>query len=252
MPLKKPPTPTNLIMGFLGAGKTTAILQLLKQKPAGEIWAVLVNEFGQIGIDGAIYASRNAVVRELPGGCLCCTLGPPFQVTVNRMLAEIKPDRLLIEPSGLGHPKKILDRLTQGFFRQALDVRAGICLVDPNKLKDPRYTGNANFQDQIALADVLVANKMDLADRDAVALFHQWVQHSEPPKSAVLQTRHGRLSPEWLDLPRQVSRTALFPDAHGPAAPLSGSEHYLRQSLYLTPAVADKDHCSSGKVFPAD
>ncbi|MGR9087557.1 MAG: CobW family GTP-binding protein, partial [Gammaproteobacteria bacterium] len=52
--------------------------------------------------------------------------------------------------------------------------------------------------------------------------------------------------------PRQVSRTALCPDAHGPAAPLSGSEHYLRQSLNLTPAVADKDHCSSGKVFPAD
>ena len=62
------PIPTNLILGFLGVGKTTAILDLLRQKPEGETWAVLVNEFGEVGIDGAILETEGAVVREVPGG----------------------------------------------------------------------------------------------------------------------------------------------------------------------------------------
>ncbi len=63
--------PTNVITGFLGAGKTTVILHLLKQKPKDEVWGVLVNEFGEVGIDGAMLAGSGAVVREIPGGCMC-------------------------------------------------------------------------------------------------------------------------------------------------------------------------------------
>lgn len=239
--------PTNLILGFLGAGKTTAILNLLKQKPADQTWAVLVNEFGEIGIDGAIYSSQNAIVRELPGGCLCCALGLPFQVTVNRMLAEIKPDRLLIEPTGLGHPKKILDQLTGGYFRQALDVRASICLLDPRKLKEARYTSNENFLDQIALADVLVANKMDLADTESIALFHRWVKTGNPVKIVSAQTRHGRIPAAWLDLPRHAGRSALFPEAHGPV--VRGRDIAL--ALKNTAASGLKpDYRSEGQVYP--
>lgn len=67
--------PTNIITGFLGVGKTTAILHLLATKPAHEKWAVLVNEFGEIGIDGAIMSEQGAMIKEVPGGCLCCTAG---------------------------------------------------------------------------------------------------------------------------------------------------------------------------------
>ncbi len=63
----KQPIPTSLILGFLGAGKTTAILDLLRHKPAGEVWAVLVNEFGEVGIDGAMLETEGAFVREVPG-----------------------------------------------------------------------------------------------------------------------------------------------------------------------------------------
>jgi G3E family GTPase len=240
-------TPTNLILGFLGAGKTTAILNLLEQKPADQTWAVLVNEFGEIGIDGAIYASQNAVVRELPGGCLCCSLGVPFQVAVNRILAEIKPDRLIIEPTGLGHPKKILDHLTGGYFRQALDVKASICLLDPRKLKDARYTSNENFLDQIALADVLVANKMDLADAEAAALFHRWVKTGNPVKIVSAQTRHGRIPLDWLDLPRHTERSALFPESHGQVVQRGDTA----LSLHDTAASGPKpDYRSEGQVYP--
>ncbi len=78
-------TPTNLVMGFLGVGKTTAILDLIKQKPKHENWAVLVNEFGKIGIDGAIYVNAGVTVKEIAGGCLCCAVGVPFQISLNRI-----------------------------------------------------------------------------------------------------------------------------------------------------------------------
>ncbi len=206
--------PTNLIMGFLGVGKTTAILNLLKQKPQNENWAVLVNEFGKVGIDGAIFSAAGATVKEISGGCLCCAVSVPFHVSINRLLKDVHPDRLLIEPTGLGHPKKIIDMLINDAFKDALDLRASICLVDPEKLKDKRYTTNKNFIDQIALADVLVANKMDLADTEAVKLFHHWSKKSNPSKAMIAQTTLGQLDFSWLDISRDHQRQAKYPDAH--------------------------------------
>jgi len=237
-----------MVMGFLGAGKTTAILNLLKQKPADEKWAVLVNEFGQVGIDGAIFAASGAIVREVAGGCLCCVLGLPFQVAVNRLLTEVKPDRLLIEPTGLGHPKRVLDMLADGYFRTVLDMHASICLVDPRKLSDSRYTSHENFVDQIALSDVLVANKMDLADKAATQLFERWANGSHPRKMVVAQTVQGQLDVAWLDLTRNPERQASFPDAH---------QAGLIQTTEVTPTNKDQlksnaadGYQSFGTVFP--
>ena len=105
--------PTNIITGFLGVGKTSTILHLLKNKPGRERWAVLVNEFGEIGIDGSLVEGRHGyeqgvVVREVPGGCMCCAAGLPMQVALNQLLVKARPDRLLIEPTGSGQPKDCL------------------------------------------------------------------------------------------------------------------------------------------------
>lgn len=234
--------PTNMVMGFLGAGKTTAILNLLKQKPAGEKWAVLVNEFGQIGIDGAIFSSQDAIIREVPGGCLCCAAGVPFQVAVNRLISETIPDRLLIEPTGLGHPTRVLEMLTTGYFRTLLDVRACICLVDPRKFGDIRYTDNENFVDQIALSDVLVANKMDLSDQAAIQLFERWADGSRPRKSVVAQTVKGQLDSAWLDLNRNPERQAAYPDAHQGGLIQANKDHHRLD--------ATENYRSYGYVFP--
>ncbi len=98
--------PTNILTGFLGVGKTTAILHLLQHKPESERWAVLVNEFGEVGIDGALIAGnyseeQGVFIREVPGGCMCCAAGLPMQMALNMLLARARPDRLLIEPTGL-------------------------------------------------------------------------------------------------------------------------------------------------------
>jgi G3E family GTPase len=241
--------PTNMVMGFLGVGKTTAILNLLRQKPAGEKWAVLVNEFGQVGIDGAIFAAHGAIVREVPGGCLCCAVGLPFQVAINRLLTEVEPDRLLIEPTGLGHPKRVLDRLVGGYFQTVLDMRASICLIDPRKLSDSRYTSHENFVDQIALSDVLVANKMDLADKAATQLFGRWAAGSRPPKTVVAQTVQGQLDVAWLDLARSPDRQACFPNAHQAGSIHQAAEVTLTHNDQLQLNAAD-GYQSFGYVFP--
>jgi len=191
--------PTNIITGFLGVGKTTAIRYLLAHKPEAEVWSVLVNEFGEIGIDGALLQGTNAHVREVPGGCICCVGGLPMKMALNMLIATTKPDRILIEPTGLGHPEEIIASLTGEYYDTVLDLRATVTLVDPRKLRDERYTGNANFQDQIAVADVLVANKADLCNQEELALFQQYVQG--PELHVVTQ---GALDGAWLDLPRAI------------------------------------------------
>lgn len=205
-------TKVNLITGFLGSGKTTTILHLLAQKPADEVWAVLVNEFGEIGIDGALLADQGAVLKEIPGGCMCCVNGLPMQVGLNMLLQQKKPHRLLIEPTGLGHPKQILSLLTAETYRPWLELQATLCLLDARQLSDSRYTGNENFRDQLASADILLANKQDTyADGDRQALA-DWYQ-AQGDGRRLIGLSHGRLDAALLDQPRE-NRRELPDGAH--------------------------------------
>ena len=158
----------NVITGFLGAGKTTLIKHLLAQKPEAERWAVLVNEFGEVGIDGALLASPAAgvAIKEVPGGCLCCANGLPFQIALNQLLGAKNLDRLLIEPTGLGHPLEILSLLAQPCYQAVSQLDTTIALVDARKISDARYTEHALFNQQLQVAEHILAAKADtyLAD----------------------------------------------------------------------------------------
>ncbi len=205
---------TNIVTGFLGVGKTSAILHLMAQKPSKEVWAVLVNEFGDIGIDGAIYKSHGVAVKEIPGGCMCCVAGVPLQVAVNQVLKEIRPNRLLIEPSGLGHPKRVLDTLRGEYFKRVLDIRSVICLIDPRNLLDSRYTTHENFIDQISLADILVANKIDLCDEVVLRAFDHYVDQLTPSKQRIIKTQLGELDDSVLDGLANPLLKAVHPAHH--------------------------------------
>jgi len=206
--------PVNLITGFLGVGKTTAVRQLLARHPAGERWAVLVNEFGEVGVDGALLAEQGAVVQEVAGGCLCCVAAPAFTTGLNRLIRQHRPDRILIEPSGLGHPAQVLETLTGPLYADVLDVHATLCLVDARHLSSPRHREHPNFQDQIHLADVLVANKADLYTPADLAAFEQFMAGLRPAKERIGLVEQGRIDPAWLDLGRGTERRAAFPEAH--------------------------------------
>lgn len=158
------PISTNVITGFLGVGKTTLIKRLLADKPAKEKWAVLVNEFGEIGIDSALLGGgeEGVEIREVAGGCMCCAAGVPMQVAINQLIAKAKPDRLLIEPTGLGHPREVLKVLSQPHYQNVIKLKSTLCLVDARKVTDPRYREHDIFNQQLEVADIILATKSDL------------------------------------------------------------------------------------------
>ncbi len=196
--------PTNIITGFLGVGKTSAILHLLNNKPANQCWAVLVNEFGEIGVDGSFFEGQHSneegiFIREVPGGCMCCAAGLPMQVALNELLTRAKPDRLLIEPTGLGHPEEVLQVLSAEHYQEVLSLEKILTLVDARKLSDSRYTEHKTFQQQIAIADVIVGNKTDLyRDIDKPMLEDYFAQYASA-NSRLIFTRNGQLSPAELE-----------------------------------------------------
>ena len=216
--------PVNIITGVLGVGKTTAIRHLLAQRPKHETWAVVVNEFGALGIDGAVldtaggFAEKGVsgqsttgggdggvVVREVAGGCLCCAVSAPFTVAVTQVLRRAKPHRLLIEPSGMGHPGGLFDALSTEFLKGALDLKATIALVDISLLnsenkKNELFNSEA-FQDQVNCADVVVGTKADLATAEDVAQFTEWAQSLYPAKSKVAVVANGEVDLALLDTP---------------------------------------------------
>lgn len=197
--------PTNVITGFLGVGKTTAIQHLLATKGGDAPWAVLVNEFGEVGIDGNLLAGKKRTgqvhIKEVPGGCMCCAAGIPMQVALNQLLREARPERLLIEPTGLGHPREILAVLQAGAYASVLDLRTTITLVDARKVNDPRYTGNDTFNQQLAVADLVVANKSDLYQSGDLEQLQNYLQKINQP-APLEQVVHGQLQNQWLDRPR--------------------------------------------------
>lgn len=216
---------THVITGFLGTGKTTLIMHLLKHKPEHEKWAVLVNEFGEIGVDGAILQAQageasGIAIREVPGGCLCCAAGLPFQIGMNWLIAREKPDVLLIEPTGLGHPAELLDSLHSDSYRSVLEVGATLTLVDARHLSNPKYRQHQIYNDQLNVADVLIANKADLATDADWAALEQLLHTLQQDKPELVSDRiqNGEVDPALLATPVAVASDSNNSTANAPAA----------------------------------
>ena len=193
--------PVNVVTGFLGSGKTTLLQRLLKS-PLLDDTAVLVNEFGEVGVDGAALENLSddgVQIREIVGGCLCCTANVPMRVAVTEILRRVRPDRLLIEPTGIGHPAGLIDELQSDGLADAIQLHAVICIVDPRLIHDERIQAAQVFRDQVAIADVLVAGKADLASNDEIEKFHAWAKELFPPKSHIEAAAGGNIDYGLLD-----------------------------------------------------
>ncbi|MGO1618095.1 MAG: CobW family GTP-binding protein [Oceanisphaera sp.] len=250
------PVPTHLVMGFLGTGKTTLLRHLLANKPEHERWAILVNEFGEVGIDGALLTEQGAMIKEVPGGCLCCVSGLPFQIGLNALLHKAKPDRLFIEPSGLGHPSQILQTLTAEHYQTVLQLAATFCVVDPRQWADNRYQEHETYQDQLALADVLVINKADLSTPEQIASLETAINNglfAEQDSQQCVSVSQGQLDPKWLHAQHNHERKAATPQAHAnnEARPLIASpEPRLSQAQpWRRYSNLGQDHYSVGWRF---
>jgi len=146
---------THIISGFLGAGKTSFLNKLLATKNNNETWVVLVNEAGKSQFAKQQLASQGIVVKELYGGCLCCSAGMPFRVALNQLIKEHRPQRLFIEPAGAGHLANIKTLLLGEFYQPILTLESTLCLVAHWQLLDNKFTTNEHYQGLIQQADKL-------------------------------------------------------------------------------------------------
>ena len=146
-------------------------------------------------------AENGIPVAEISGGCLCCSAGAQMDSTIRAILKKNTPQRILIEASGLAHAAGIIDELRTPEFAAVLDIAAVFTLIDPRQFIDDNYAQNPLYRDQISVADVLVASKLDLCTSEQIAAFRAKVAQLFPPKSLVAEVRNAELDIAWLDTP---------------------------------------------------
>jgi G3E family GTPase len=203
-------TRVHVITGAFGAGKTTAISWLMRNKPAAELWVVILNEFTGAGID-ALHVAQSAQgsfdVRLVTGGCLCCVGELEFGKQLRDILRNFKPVRLLIEPSGAGHAADIVDILSIYERQGALSLDSVICLVDPIDAQQMLNGRPTNEWSQIQSADVLLLSKPDLADHAQRDAFDAIAAAQFPVKRYIGTCSNGVLPDEAL---QRYERAAVF------------------------------------------
>jgi len=245
----------HLICGFLGVGKTTALRALAARRPPEERWAILVNEMGMVDVDGAVLNQADLGVRveTLPGGCICCTSRAPFRQAVADALRVAQPHRLFVEPTGLASPGPLLAALDEALLSEAIEVGPVITLVDPRRFLMPSMHDHPVFREQIEAADILVANRADLATAAQLEEFLVAAKALRPAKQVVATCVGGDLDPAWLDLePRAeplvhtVARAHAHVDGPTPQAPSADEDGVVRW------AHSDELASTCGWIFPPE
>ena len=151
-------TKIDIFSGFLGAGKTTLIKKLIKEAFAGEQIVLIENEFGEIGIDGGFMREAGIQVNELNSGCICCSLVGDFGKALRKVVDEYAPDRILIEPSGVGKLSDVI-RAVQNVGSDALQLNSFTAVVDANKCKMYMKNFGEFFNDQVEHANAIILSR---------------------------------------------------------------------------------------------
>ncbi len=190
------PCAVTLIGGFLGAGKTTLLRHILSWPGDLSSTAVLVNEFGQIGIDGELLKNGGTPVVELTNGCICCTIQGDLLRSLREIIKTFDPRRLLIEATGVADPVEILDVLKNEEPSGSLFVQKVITVVDADFWENREHLGPLFFN-QIRAADLVLLNKVDLLSPEKIPVFLREIQENNPG-TAVVPTHHCKVDPQVL------------------------------------------------------
>ena len=167
-------TKIDIFSGFLGAGKTTLIRKLIAEGYKNEKLVLIENEFGEIAIDGGFLKDSGVQITEMNSGCICCTLVGDFTAALQQVIADYAPDRIIIEPSGVG---KLSDVAKAVASVPGIEIGSKVTLVDATKAKMYRRNFGEFFDDQIANADLVVLSRADTASEKqmnaAVEIIHE-------------------------------------------------------------------------------
>ena len=195
MLLKK--IPVTVITGFLGAGKTTLVNHVLTQSTGANI-GVIVNEFGEVGIDGELIVADEEALIEIRNGCICCTVRTDLVAGVNVLLerSDSKLDRLIIETSGLADPAPVLQTfLADTDLLTRVELESVVTLVDAANFQ--RQIDDDIAREQIAFADLIVLNKVDLLDTDEIATLERDLRAINPA-ATIIRTNNSEVAVETL------------------------------------------------------
>jgi len=209
-----------VLVGFLGAGKTTLLRHLVMSEEDMTGTVVIVNEFGEVGFDGALIKRLGTDVIELVSGCVCCTLVVDLTVTLQRILDELKPRRILIEASGLADPKGIVKILDGDGIRERVSLHRMITILDARCWEIRENFGHLFF-DQLESAGYLLLNKIDLIDRDKLPAVLGEIREALP-RTGVIPAIQCRIDPDsvWGD-----GASGDAPEQAMTAAYLSAGDH---------------------------
>lgn len=214
--------PVTVITGFLGSGKTTLIRHLM-QNAGGRRLAVLVNEFGTVGVDGDILRScaipdcPEENIVELANGCICCTVADDFIPTIEALMAlPQRPDHILIETSGLALPKPLLKAFDWPAIRSRITVDGVIALADAEAVAAGTFAADVEavdaqrkadesldhetplsevFEDQISCADIVLLSKADLAGESGLSAARKVVEEESPRQIPIIEMTEGVIDP---------------------------------------------------------
>ena len=190
-------TQIDIISGFLGAGKTTFIQKLLQEALKGENVVLIENEFGEIGIDSGFLKNSGIEIREMNQGCICCSLVGDFETSLKEVIETYKPDRILIEPSGVGKLSDILSAVKTVSANLPVQLDGAVTVVDSSKAKLYNKNFGEFFDDQIRFATSIVLSRTDIAKEEKVEEAVQIVRALNP-KANLITTSIQELSGEKL------------------------------------------------------
>ncbi len=220
-----PKVPVTIITGFLGAGKTTLIRHTL-ENANGRRLALIVNEFGDLGVDGSILKSCGIAscpeenIVELTNGCLCCTVAGDFVPALDALLSRVpRPDHIVIETSGLALPKPLVKAFDWPAVRARATVDGVVAVVDGPAFAAGRFADDPHalakqreadpsldhdnpleevFEDQLLAADLVILNKTDIMDADGIAAARAQIEAVLPRGVKLVHARYGAISADIL------------------------------------------------------
>jgi G3E family GTPase len=185
-----------LLAGFLGAGKTTLLKRILAWETDLSDTVVLVNEFGDVGIDGALLKNSGSDVVELTSGCICCTLSADLKQSLTRIMATFKPARIFIESSGVADPTAVADVIHKTELAHEMVLRKIITVLDAD-LWEAREMFGRLFYHQLEMAHLILLNKIDLVEKNIIPEFLKQL-HELLPDTQVVPTIHCNIDPDIL------------------------------------------------------
>lgn len=227
--------PLHLISGFLGSGKTTLLRRLLDYCLAkGLKPAVMMNEYGEVNIDGELLRGQGYAVREMTNGCICCTIGGTLGLALQEVAAR-KPDVIFLEATGLADPVELIDQATKEDVLSLVRLASLVAVLDPINFAHFAEAVHSGVRQQTELADLIVINKRDLADARAIAALAAHVR-SVNPRAEVVETSHG-----VMDYARVLDR-AGGPPRPSPDRPCHAPPHdHFHTLTVLPPAPLARD-----------